>query len=733
MTALVWRYSHVLLAVSSFVFVLIASVTGIILAFEPISNQLQPYAIQNTETNSVATVISVLQEQYDEVVWVEVDTNDFVSASVVTKANESGTFYINPKTGEKVGDIIEKASVFKFATNLHRSLFLKKTGRFLVALASFALFLIAVSGMFLIIKRQGSFKGFFTKIVRESFYEYYHIIVGRLSLLPIIIITFTGVYLSLEKFSVLPKDKSKHKINYDTISAEPKVPLTDFEVFKTTHLDEVIRIEFPFSDDVEDYFLLQLKDREVLVNQFTGEVLSEKYYPLSKMVSYYSLIFHTGQGSILWSLVLLLATCSILFFMYSGFKMLMKRKKKSPLAKNKWSKDEAEYIILVGSETKNTYVYANLFFNALAEKNIPAHIALLNTYASYKNAKQLIVFTATYGKGEAPSNANTFLEQLKTVQQERSISFSVVGFGSLAYADFCQFAIDVDSALQAHTAFKPLVALHKINNQSYEAFNTWLKEWNDASNINISINKPEQRKSNKNHKSFRVISRTPLNVDDTYLLRLRPHKKQRFKSGDLLGFIPEEDGLERLYSVARVDDDVLLSVKKHEFGVCSTYFSKLDEEDVIKAKLQRNYEFHFPNYAHKVLLIGNGTGIAPFLGMIANNTAKKEVHLFWGARTKASLELYKPYIDVALKNQQLTQFYSAYSQEQNHKIYVQDTVKEHAEVVVDILKNEGVIMICGSVAMQSDVLQVLGDICTTQLQQPLSDFENNEQLKMDCY
>ncbi|MCB0434087.1 MAG: hypothetical protein KDD18_14235, partial [Mangrovimonas sp.] len=42
-TISIWRYSHLALAVSSFVFIILASLTGIILAFQPISEQIKPY------------------------------------------------------------------------------------------------------------------------------------------------------------------------------------------------------------------------------------------------------------------------------------------------------------------------------------------------------------------------------------------------------------------------------------------------------------------------------------------------------------------------------------------------------------------------------------------------------------------------------------------------------------------------------------------------------------------
>ena len=241
MTISIWRYSHLTLAISSALFIIITSITGAILTFEPISKKINPYNVVSIDTISVSETISILQQKYDEIITLEIDENNFVSANVVLKNGKSETFYINPKTGEKIGKILIKKPIFEFATNLHRSLFLKSTGRFIIGFVSFLLFLISVTGVLLIVKRQGGFKKFFSKIVKEDFNQYYHIIIGRYALIPIIIITITGVYLSLEKFSLLPKDKSFHQ-HIEQVKSVKKLNSIDFDVFKATKLSEIEKI-----------------------------------------------------------------------------------------------------------------------------------------------------------------------------------------------------------------------------------------------------------------------------------------------------------------------------------------------------------------------------------------------------------------------------------------------------------------------------------------------------------
>jgi sulfite reductase (NADPH) flavoprotein alpha-component len=732
MTISIWRYSHLTLAISSALFIVIASITGIILAFEPISEKLNSFNVVYIDDVSISETLFVLQQKYDEIITLEIDENDFVSANVVLENGKNETFYINPKTGNKIGEILKKKPIFEFVTNLHRSLFLKSTGRFMIGFVSFLLFLIAFTGLLLIVKRQGGFLKVFSKVVKEDFNQYYHVIIGRYALIPIIIITITGVYLSLEKFSLLPKDTFAHQ-NIQQNKVTKIVKPTDFKIFKETKLSEIQKIEFPFSADEEDYFFVKLANKEVAIHQLTGEIISEKTQSLVNFGSYYSLLLHTGKGSILWSTVLLLTCVAIMFFVFSGFSMALTRKKKAILIKNKFKKDEAEYIILVGSETGTTFKFANAFYDALLFANKTVFLSELNAYATYEKAKNIIIFTSTYGDGEAPLNANKFLQKIDKIPQRKVLQFSVIGFGSVAYKYFCKYAILVQANLQIHQKFVPVSPVFKVNNQSFSDFNKWLKEWSSFNKIELKIEKESLQLSKKDIEEFMVLDKTDINKDATFLVTFKPNKKTTFESGDLLSITPKNENRSRLYSIAKINDSILLSIKKHELGFCSSYLNQLNVGDKIRASIQKNKKFHFPKKAKEVILIANGTGIAPFLGMIKENKKNIKIHLFWGGKTKKSFEIYKDYIDSSLKNKALTSFYTAFSQEQKEKIYVQDMVKKQAALFSNTLKNGNVIMICGSLSMQKGVTKVLQEISENHLKSSLKTFEENDQIQTDCY
>ncbi|MFT5751670.1 MAG: sulfite reductase (NADPH) flavoprotein alpha-component, partial [Dokdonia sp.] len=465
-----WRYSHFFLAVVSALFLIVASVTGGILALEPISKASQPYAVSNLDTIHLSETMTIIKERYGEIFELEVTSEDFVIASVFSKKGISETIYIHPITGDTLGTVSPQTPFFSFITNLHRSLFLKGIGRGFVGIVSFLLCFIAVTGLSLLAQRQGGFKKWFTKVQETDFAQRYHVILGRWFLVPILILAATGVFLSAEKFSLLPDDPIAHNWNTTVSEIEVKKPISEFTLFQQLTLNEVRKLTFPFSEDSEDYFQVTLVDRELLIHQYTGEVMSDVPFPFVLLASRWSLHLHTGQGSVLWSLILLLASLSVLFFMFSGFAMSLKRRRKTKTITPHWHKDEAAYILLVGSETGSTYAFAKAYYNALTNTGNKVYISTLNEYTTYDSATHLIVFTATYGDGDAPSNARKFEAVFNTVQPKKDLQFSILGFGSLLYPQYCGFALKVDALLHGHARFTPIHPLVKIDNQSENAF-----------------------------------------------------------------------------------------------------------------------------------------------------------------------------------------------------------------------------------------------------------------------
>ncbi|WP_271855218.1 PepSY domain-containing protein [Patiriisocius marinus] len=735
----VWRYSHFLLAILSSLFLLVAAVTGAILAVEPVANTIQPYNVVPLDKVPLSQTVAALKENFTEVLDLEITSENFVKVSVFTNEGESQTIYVNPLTAERLGEAASQSAFFSFITNVHRSLFLKSIGRAFIGVASLLLCFIAVTGVFLLAQRQGGFKNWFVKVKESNFGQRYHIIFGRWFLLPLIIVGATGVFLSAEKFSLLPNTSVERKLA--SISSEIlKEEQNGKDVlFQNITLDQVRKITFPFSEDPDDFYLLELRKNELIVHQYTGKVLSEVTYPFVQLASRWSTKWHTGQGNVLWSIILFLASLSLLFFIISGFNMSIKKRKKASQFVQKWTKDEAEYIVLVGSETGSTLIFANAFAAALSQRDLSVFVCNINEYSTFRKAIHLIVFTATYGDGDAPTNARKFETLIHAIKPNQNLKFSVVGFGSLLYPNYCHFAVKVDAMLHTHECFFPLLPLVKINNQSEVAFQDWVKKWNEITGLGLKVTLPFKEKKHAEEFNFEVIERTFLNIDNTFLLQLKPEKALEFQSGDLLAIVPPNSDTARHYSIAEIKGELLLSIRAHEKGLCSEYLATLKTGDTILASIEKNESFHLPEITYSVFCIANGTGIAPFLGMFSKNQ-QQSFHLLWGGRGKDSFNLYKKSLgrnvllinEMAKSDSALKTYQLAFSQNRK-KTYVQDILLKEQVEVAKKFKDGCVFMICGSMAMQQSVLDTLETITITQLQQPLSDFESNGQLLMDCY
>ncbi|WP_432412500.1 PepSY domain-containing protein [Rasiella sp. SM2506] len=727
MTLSIWRYSHFVLALASSLFLLIASVTGVILAVEPISHQAKGFAVQAVDEVSLATTVDALKSTYDEVFSLEVELSGFVKASVLTTDMETLDIYIDAKTGKQLGKVQERPFIYSFATNLHRSLFLKSIGRFFVGLISLLLLLITITGLLLLAKRQGGFKRLFSKVHKDYFELRYHVILSRWFFIPIVILAFTGVYLSAEKFELLPDTSIAHQESIISNEIQNVESIADIPFFRQTTLDQIRKVDFPFSDDPEEYFQIALKHKEIRVHQESGQIISSVEYPFLQLASRVSWLLHTGEGNVLWSIVLLLASASILFFMYSGFAMTLKRRKNVSTTTEMPDKDACEFVLLVGSETGTSFDFARRLYNALSEIGKKVYVTELNNYAVFAKAKHIIILTSTYGEGEPPTNARNFKAIFPTIEQPNEIRYAVVGFGSLEYADFCKFSIQVDALLQTHQNFQPVLPLYKINNADVADFNNWVKQFSERLNISIAVEKPKTKKLKYKKVFFKVVERTELNVDDTFLIRLKAKRKVKFVSGDLLSIFPEGTDVARQYSIARIRNEILLSVKKHPFGKGSSYLYTLKEDDAIEVAIHTNTHFHLPKKTPSAVLIANGTGIAPFLGMMAENH-NTEIHLFWGGKKVSSSCMY----DEIITQNQNTNLYKSYSREGN-KQYVQELIVQQKEVVFKTIKEGGIIMICGSLAMQHDILDMLEKLLAENSTIGLDELQHNGQLKMDCY
>ena len=137
----------------------------------------------------------------------------------------------------------------------------------------------------------------------------------------------------------------------------------------------------------------------------------------------------------------------------------------------------------------------------------------------------------------------------------------------------------------------------------------------------------------------------------------------------------------------------------------------------IFAQIRRS-KFKLPVIASRpIVMIAAGTGIAPFRGFLQErarlHSIGREVGkmiLFFGCRRSKEDYLYEKELnEMESSFNGRLDIITAFSREQERKIYVQDRVEEHAETVVQMLRSDAVLYVCGAAAMAREVSKKIGD------------------------
>ncbi|WP_105258339.1 assimilatory sulfite reductase (NADPH) flavoprotein subunit [Pseudoalteromonas sp. T1lg88] len=188
----------------------------------------------------------------------------------------------------------------------------------------------------------------------------------------------------------------------------------------------------------------------------------------------------------------------------------------------------------------------------------------------------------------------------------------------------------------------------------------------------------------------------------------------------------------RLYSIAssqaEVEDEVHLTLAVVEFdgfgeqhlGGCSGYLGRFAEEGAtIKVFTEHNDNFRLPADDNTpVIMIGPGTGIAPFRAFLQEREARDAQGnnwLFFGNPHFTQDFLYQTEIQGYLKSGLLTKVDVAWSRDQAQKVYVQDRIREQGEQLFAWLEQGAHVYICGDASrMAKDVHQALVDVIKAQ-------------------
>jgi sulfite reductase (NADPH) flavoprotein alpha-component len=147
-------------------------------------------------------------------------------------------------------------------------------------------------------------------------------------------------------------------------------------------------------------------------------------------------------------------------------------------------------------------------------------------------------------------------------------------------------------------------------------------------------------------------------------------------------------------------------------GVASTFVAeRLGKGGRLRVKLKPNKHFALPAPDRDIIMIGPGTGIAPFRAFVQERRAtggSGRSWLFFGDRSFTHDFLYQLEWQDALADKALTRMDVAFSRDQSEKVYVQHRLWERRRDVVGWLDNGAFLYVCGDAkSMAKDVRAAL--------------------------
>lgn len=709
------RRFHSLAGLTAALFLLITATTGALLALDPVlqrANALVPAR----GAVSVADVAEKVLLAYPGTEQIE----RLPSGAVVvyfTQDGQTAADLINPLTGTLLATY-QQSAVFAWLKDLHRAFLWDDKGRAGAGIVALLLSVLCISGVFLLASRAGGWRQLFAPMRSAgngAISPRLHAELARAAALGLLLSALTGSVMSALRFELLPEAAELEADFPQKVAGTAAAPVGTLPALQQTDLVDLHQLIFPSRTDPQDLYALRTHQGSGYVDQATGQWLSYADYGNAAQLQTFIMELHTGEAYWWLGLLFGLAALTVPALAITGFQIWWQRRRAMPHLQGNSAVGQADTIVLVGSESNSTWGFANALCEALKHSGCLVHLAPMDQLANhYVKAERLLILTSTYGDGDAPASASQFLQKLQKLPPTLSLPFAVLGFGDRQFCSFCAFADRVTEALQQRQ-WPQLLATDYVDRQSAATFEHWGVALGNVLGLPLTLHYTPVLPASHGlmlveRQNYGEAVQAP-----TCVLRFQSAPPGStlpvFSAGDLVGILPPGNTAPRFYSLASASTDGVLEicVRQQDNGLCSGFLYNLKLGETAAGFIQKNARFKPAAGKSPILLIGAGTGIAPLVGFIRANTARRPIYLYWGGRLATSDFLYQNELNSCLADQRLSQLHVAFSRGAE-PAYVQDKLLQDADQIRTLINGNAQIMLCGGRRMATDVAATLNTI-----------------------
>ena len=352
---------------------------------------------------------------------------------------------------------------------------------------------------------------------------------------------------------------------------------------------------------------------------------------------------------------------------------------------------------------------------------VPARLCSLSQLQAedLRTAERALFVVSTCGEGDPPDAAAPFVRRVMASRRPLPLAHlhcGVLALGDSSYRHYCGYGRALDRWLR-HCGAPALFERIEVDQGDPAALLAWQRE---VARIAGTSDLPEGSAAHP-FEPWRLVVRRHLNPgspgDPCFHLEFEPTAGRslgRWQSGDLVqvqlpGQLPGDAQRPREYSIASLHADgrIHLLVRRQchadgTLGVASGWLTDglaLGGEVALRVRAHRPFRLG-DNARRPLILIGNGTGLAGLRAHLktraVGGTGAGPAWLVFGERQAAHDAYYRDEIDAWLASGVLERADLVYSRDTPERRYVQDLLREQADLQRAWLARGAAIYVCGS-------------------------------------
>jgi sulfite reductase (NADPH) flavoprotein alpha-component len=268
-----WRRIHAFLGMFGLALVVALAISGAVLAIYPVADGLSA-SRQQLSGVTVADIAGRVARTTPSLQSLTRTAAGRIIADYTDAAGLPQQGFVDVATGEITQPVTRSGPVYAFVKDFHRSLLLGRSGRMVAGIGAALMAILFISGAMLMLVRIGGVARLLDR-PKGTLAGRLHTKLTRIALLPFVLSSLTGLYITLTEFEIVPVSYAETNLFPESTQGLPAVNPAALHGLADISAGDLRSLQFPYSGDTFDIFTVNSIAGLTSVDQFTGDILEQ--------------------------------------------------------------------------------------------------------------------------------------------------------------------------------------------------------------------------------------------------------------------------------------------------------------------------------------------------------------------------------------------------------------------------------------------------------------------------